>query len=61
MMEVTREHFDKLLKKYYDYVELYRFFNNGSLRGVTPFDEFYWRMTYNVKYQDISKIGMGNY
>ncbi len=61
MMEVTREHFDKLLKKYEQYCDLYRYFNGGSLDGVTPLGEFYWRLTYHVKYQDPSKVGNGGY
>ena len=57
MMEVTREHFDKLLEKYLEYVELYKFFNNGKIDGVTPFGQFYWRMTFLIKYQDAAKVG----
>lgn len=37
-------------KKYKDYVALYRMVNNGSVVGVTTFDEFYWHYTYYSKY-----------
>jgi len=57
MMETTREHFNVIVQKYMDYLNLYRYFNNGSMEGITPFDQFYWRMTYYVKYHDTTKIG----
>jgi hypothetical protein len=50
--EVTREHFDRLVKRYHEYVKLYRTLNNGSIEGITSFESFYWRFTYLVKYQD---------
>jgi hypothetical protein len=37
-------------KKYKDYIALYRAINNGSVHGLTPFDEFYWHYTYYHKY-----------
>jgi hypothetical protein len=60
MVETTRKNFDKLLKKYFEYVTLYKQFNNGSAVGVTPFCRFYWRFTYYVKYEDPQRIGIGN-
>ena len=45
-----REHFEKILKKYWEYVALYKKINNGSLKGVAIFDEFYWRYTYYSRY-----------
>ena len=50
--ENQRVLFDKLLKKYTDYLELYKAINNGSLKGATPFEQFYWRMTYLSRYHD---------
>lgn len=55
--ENQRVIFDAILKKYKDYVALYRQVNNGSLAGVTTFDDFYWRMTYLSKYQDNKNVG----
>lgn len=60
MYEGTKEHFNKLKKQYEEYMDLYRFFNNGSLEGVTPFDEFYWRCTFFGKYLDLSRISLNN-
>lgn len=55
-MSITYENqrvvFDVILRKYWEYVALYKMLNNGSTAGVTGFDDFYWRMTYLAKYQD---------
>lgn len=59
--EVRRENFEKLLKKYNEYVELYRLVNNGSIDGVTSFDEFYLRLTYYDRYSNALKIGGAGY
>ncbi len=45
-----REHFEKILKKYFEYVALYKIVNNGSLKGVADFGEFYMRYTYYTRY-----------
>ncbi len=37
-------------QKYKEYIALYRTVNNGSIAGLTPFDEFYWHYTYYHKY-----------
>lgn len=50
--ENQRHHFDKIVKRYHDYLALYKSINNGSLKGYTTFDEFYWRMTYISRYED---------
>jgi hypothetical protein len=44
--ETQREYFNKILKMYLDYVKLYKFFNHGSIRGKTKFEDFYWLHTY---------------
>lgn len=46
-----REIFEKLLKKYFEYVKLYKEFC-GSTKGVTPFEDFYWRYTYYSHYSN---------
>jgi hypothetical protein len=42
--------FDLILKKYKDYLDLYKSINNGSIVGATPFDQFYWDYTYYSKF-----------
>ncbi len=48
--ENKRVIFTVILKKYRDYLELYRAVNNGSIKGVTPFQDFYWQYTYYSRY-----------
>ncbi len=50
--ENQRAHFDAIHRKYIDYLALYALINHGSLAGATPFEHFYWRMTYYSRYQD---------
>jgi hypothetical protein len=52
LYENQRVAFEKIARKYLDYLALYKDLNNGSLAGATTFDEFYWRMIYFSKYQD---------
>lgn len=59
--ENQRVIFDTIVKKYKDYVALYRLFNNGSIEGLTTFDDFYWRMSYFSKYQDRRNYGTTGY
>ena len=54
--EVRRDRFNQIVKNYKEYLELYSFLNNGSKKGATPFDEFYWRFTYYVKYDEPERI-----
>lgn len=56
-METTRKNLQKLIKKYTEYLKLYKDLNNGSIKGCTPFNVFYWRFTYYIKYEDPSRIG----
>ncbi len=48
--ENKRVIFTKIVKKYQEYVQLYRDVNNGSIEGVTPFEDFYWQYTYYARY-----------
>ena len=50
--ENQRVLFEKLAQRYRDYLALYRMFNNGSVKGATDFAEYYWRMTYESRYQN---------
>lgn len=59
--ENQRVIFDTIVKKYKDYIALYRYLNNGSVEGLTTFDDFYWRMTYFSKYQDRKTFGSNGY
>lgn len=55
--ENQRVNFDNVVKKYMEYLRLYKLINNGSVEGITTFDLFYWRMTYYSKYQDRKNYG----
>lgn len=59
--ENQRVNFDIIVRKYKDYIVLYRLFNGGSVKGITTFDHFYWRMTYFSKYQDRKNFGTTGY
>lgn len=59
--EAHRENFNIIVNAYLNYVSLYKFINNGSIEGVTSFEEFYWRFTYYVKYQDPERISALGY
>jgi hypothetical protein len=59
--ENQRVVFDTIVRRYKDYIALYRLFNNGSVDGLTSFDEFYWRMVYVSKYQDRKSFGTSGY
>jgi hypothetical protein len=59
--ENQRVVFDQIVRKYKEYLELYRSLNNGSHEGVTGFDEFYWRMTYFSKYLERKNYGSPGY
>jgi hypothetical protein len=52
----SRQHFNKILEAYLNYVALYKLFNSGSIKGVTPFNVFYWRMTYHIRYENSENI-----
>ena len=56
-----RVYFDIIMKKYNEYLELYKQFNDGSLAGATTFDDFYMRYTYLYRYADASKVGRPGY
>jgi hypothetical protein len=59
--ETTRVVFNRILKKYLEYVALYKAIGDGSTEGITPFEEFYWRYTYHSLYSDMSKFARGGY
>ena len=54
--DTNRENFDLIVESYLNYAALYKLINNGSLKGVTSFETFYWRFTYFVKYQEPERI-----
>lgn len=56
-----RDNFDKLLKKYLEYLELYRQLNNGSTDGASTYDEFYIRFTYLNRYADPTQVQRTGY
>lgn len=59
--ENQRVVFEQISKKYKEYLALYKELNNGSVVGITPFDDFYWRMIYFSKYQDRRNFGTTGY
>lgn len=59
--DAQREQFNIIVDSYLNYVALYKLVNNGSIDGVTPFEVFYWRFTYFVKYQDPERISALGY
>jgi hypothetical protein len=52
MYENQRVQFNRILKKYQEYLRLYQFINHGSTTGAAGFAEFYWRQTYFSRYRD---------
>lgn len=50
--ENKRVIFNVILRKYKEYQELYRAVNNGSIQGVTCFQDFYWHYTYYSRYNN---------
>ena len=61
MFQGDRKNFLKLVQRYNGYVELYALLNNGSKEGITPFEEFYWRFSYQVKYDDPAALWQSGY
>lgn len=59
--ENQRVIFDQIARRYKEYLRLYQAVNNGSIEGITTFDEFYWRMVYYSKYQDRRNWGHSGY
>ena len=51
LYKTSRKEFLKIIKLYREYLDLYRFFNQGSHEGAVPFDEFYW--AHQFEYKDI--------
>lgn len=54
--EVQRDHFDKIVKAYKDYLNLYMLVNGGEVEGASEFGEFYMRFTYYGKYATVDEI-----
>ena len=61
MFDVSNKELNKIKKKYIDYIELYKFCNNGSTDGITNFEEFYWRFSYLLKYDDPKALWQSGY
>jgi hypothetical protein len=53
--------YDKITRRYKEYLALYMIFNNGSSEGCADFAEFYWRMTWLTKYDRDRAIGQQGY
>lgn len=61
LYESQREDLDRHQKKYKEYIDLYKFFNNGSTLGATTFEEWYWRMSHLVRYDDAQSMARSGY
>ncbi len=59
LYDSSRVQFNKITEAYKSYIALYKLFNKGSVEGATPFNEFYWRMTYLVRYGDGDVVSRG--
>ncbi len=59
--ENRRDYFEKIARNYRQYLKLYAYFNNGSYEGATPFDIFYRRFTYFVRYEDPTRVSTSGY
>ena len=61
MFDGDKKEYKKIVKKYNDYLALYAVFNKGSTAGATPFEEFYWRFSYIIKYDDPGALWQSGY
>jgi hypothetical protein len=50
LYETQRVNFSRIVKKYNEYLSLYKFVNRGSTEGASGFAEFYWRTVYFSRY-----------
>jgi hypothetical protein len=61
VFEVSNKELNKIKQKYIDYIQLYKFCNGGSDEGVTDFEQFYWRMSHLIKYDDPKALWQSGY
>lgn len=54
--ETKRDQFDRIVKAYKEYINLYRFVNNGEIDGVSDFGDFYMRFTFYGRYNGSNEI-----
>ena len=54
-IEAKSEEYHKIRQMYLEYLRLYKFFNNGSLKGCTNFATFYWTHSYYHKSANLLK------
>ena len=52
----VKKEFNNLKQAYIRYVQSYKFYNKGSLEGVTTFNDFYIYQTYTSKYSDPRRL-----
>ena len=55
-MAKKQPEYSKLKESYKRYLASYKFFNKGSLEGVTPFNLFYLNKVYVSKYSDPRRL-----
>lgn len=56
-----RQVLEGIIDKYNSYLELYAMFNDGSIQGATTFDEFYWRFSYTIRWEDEFALTQSGY
>jgi hypothetical protein len=61
MFDGEKKEYKKIVKRYNDYISLYAMCNQGSTAGATPFEEFYWRFSYIIKYDDPAALWQSGY
>ncbi len=61
MFDGEKKEYKKIVKRYNDYLALYAMCNHGSTAGATPFEEFYWRFSYIIKYDDPAALWQSGY
>jgi len=60
MMTSRRILFEKIVKRYLAYLDLYVQLT-GSTEGATPFNEFYWQFTFYSKYNNARELDFRGY
>ncbi len=53
--------YGKIKRRYNEYLKLYRLLGDGTTKGATTFDDFYWRFVYYTTYSDLSKFARSGY
>lgn len=58
-LSTQRKEFEKVVKKYRKYLQLYAMLNMGSREGAVSFADFYLRQTFTTRYSDPRILTLG--